>query len=905
MSYDPDSFVAKPPVWHSYAAESVLQAFATGQGGLSQSEARLRREKYGTNRLKPPKPESAVIRFLLQFHNVLIYILLGASMVTAFMGHWVDSGVILGVVIINAIIGFIQEGKAEKALNAIRRMLSLNAMVLREGHRMQVPAEQLVPGDMVLLQSGDKVPADIRLLSCKNLRIEEAALTGESLAVEKSISAVDAVTAIGDRFCMAYSGTLVVYGQGMGVVVATGQHTEIGRISQMIAQVDKLVSPLLRQMAVFGRWLTVVILLLAVSLFVYGFLLRDYPLGEIFMAAVSMAIAAIPEGLPAIMTITLALGVQNMARRSAIVRRLPAVETLGAVTVICTDKTGTLTRNEMTVQSVMTASDQLQVSGVGYAPVGGFSRNGKEIEIADDADMLELFRAGLLCNDASLHQHDDRWDIQGDPTEGALVTLAMKAGLDSISGQQALPRVDVIPFESEHRFMATLHHDPAGHGSIYVKGAPEEVLTMCSHQRNQGNDDPIQLDLWHTKISAASETGQRILALASRKVQAKQKTLAFSDAEAGFTLLGLVGIIDPPREEAITAVQQCHAAGIQVKMITGDHRITACAIGAKLGIGDGQRAITGIELDDMDDTQLRQVAADMEIFARANPEHKLRLVTALQENGEVVAMTGDGVNDAPALKRADIGVAMGQKGTEVAKEAAEMVLTDDNFASITHAVEEGRTVYDNIRKTVVYILPTSSGEAGILMLAIILGMALPITPVQILWINMVTTVTLAISLSFERPESGVMSRAPHDPNASILSGFLVWRIVFVSLLMISGGFALYIWETLQGSSVELSRTVVVNALVMCEIVYLFNCRYLVASVYSRQGFLGNRYVLWAIGLLLVLQMLFTYWPVMQQLFGTTALDAATWGRIIAVSLILFLLIEFEKFLLRKRGITDL
>ncbi|PXX11416.1 P-type E1-E2 ATPase [Nitrosomonas ureae] len=905
MSYDPDSFVDKTPAWHSYAAESVLQAFATGQSGLSQSEAKLRWEKYGANRLKPPKPESAVIRFLLQFHNVLIYILLVASVVTAFMGHWVDSGVILGVVMINAVIGFLQEGKAEKALSAIRRMLSLNAMVLREGHRMQVPAEQLVPGDVVLLQSGDKVPADMRLLSCKNLRIEEAALTGESVAVEKSIPAVDTVTAIGDRFCMAYSGTLVVYGQGMGVVVATGQYTEIGRISQMIAQVDKLVSPLLRQMAIFGRWLTVVILFLAASLFVYGFLLHDYPPGEIFMAAVSMAIAAIPEGLPAIMTITLALGVQNMARRSAIVRRLPAVETLGAVTVICTDKTGTLTRNEMTVQSVITASDQLQVGGVGYAPVGGFSRDGREIRIADDADILELFRAGLLCNDASLQQHDDRWDIQGDPTEGALVTLAMKAGLDSISEQKALPRVDVIPFESEHRFMATLHHDSAGQGLIYAKGAPEEVLAMCSHQRSQGKDESIQLDFWHARISAASETGQRILAIASRKVQAKQQTLAFSDAETGFTLLGLVGIVDPPREAAIAAVQQCHAAGIQVKMITGDHRITACAIGKKLGIGDGQRAITGIELDDMDDAQLRRVAADMEIFARANPEHKLRLVTALQENGEVVAMTGDGVNDAPALKRADIGVAMGQKGTEVAKEAAEMVLMDDNFASITHAVEEGRTVYDNIRKTVVYILPTSSGEAGILMLAIILGMALPITPVQILWINMVTTVTLAISLSFERPESGVMSRPPHDPNASILSGFLVWRIVFVSLLMISGGFALYIWETLQGSSVELSRTVVVNTLVMCEIVYLFNCRYLVASVYSRQGFLGNRYVLWAIGLLLMLQMLFTYWPVMQQLFGTTALDAATWGRIIAVSLILFLLIEFEKFLLRRRGITNL
>jgi len=895
----------KIPAWHSYSPQEVLEELKTGHAGLSQTEAQQRLEQYGANRLKPPKPKSAIIRFLLQFHNVLIYILLVASVMTALLGHWVDSGVILGVVVINAIIGFVQEGKAEKALVAIRRMLSLNAMVLRDGQRMQIPAEELVPGDVVLLQSGDKVPADIRLLSCKNLRIEEAALTGESEAVEKSIQAVDELIAIGDRFCMAYSGTLVVYGQGLGVVVATSHHTEIGRISQMLEQVEQLVSPLFRQMAIFGRWLTTVILLLAASIFVYGLLLHDYPISEIFMAAVSMAIAAIPEGLPAIMTITLALGVQNMARRSAIVRRLPAVETLGAVTVICTDKTGTLTRNEMTVQNVMTAHDQLQVGGVGYAPTGGFSRDGEEILIGGYIDMLELFRAGLLCNDASLHQRDGAWVIHGDPTEGALITLAMKGSLDPVFEHEAHPRTDVIPFESEHRFMATLHHDHAGHSLIYVKGAPEEVLAMCSHQRSLGEDRSIELDFWHARIQEASTKGQRILAMASHAVQAKQQTLAFSDVETGFTLLGLVGIIDPPREEAIVAVDKCHTAGIRVKMITGDHRITACAIGAKLGIGDGQRAVTGVELDDLDDTQLRQVVAEVDIFARANPEHKLRLVTALQDNGEVVAMTGDGVNDAPALKRADIGVAMGQKGTEVAKEAAEMVLTDDNFASITHAVEEGRTAYDNIRKTVVYIIPTSGGEAGILMLAIILGMALPITPVQILWINMVTTVTLAISLSFERPESGVMSRPPHDPNASILSGFLVWRIVFVSLLMIAGGFALYFWETLQGSSVELSRTVVVNVLVMCEIVYLFNCRYLVASVCSRQGLLGNRYVLLAVGLLLILQLLFTYLPVMQLLFGTTALDTAAWGRIVAFSLFLFLAIECEKYWLRRRGIKDL
>jgi magnesium-transporting ATPase (P-type) len=899
------SLFDQTPAWHNYPSQQVLEALKTVHAGLSQAEAKARLEQYGVNRLQPPKPKNAVIRFLLQFHNVLIYILLVASMMTAFLGHWVDSGVILGVVVINAVIGFVQEGKAEKALNAIRRMLSLSAIVLREGQRLQLPAEQLAPGDIVLLQSGDKVPADLRLLSCKNLRIEEAALTGESEPVEKSIDAVDVSTAIGDRVCMAYSGTLVVYGQGSGVVVATGHHTEIGRISQMIAQVDKLISPLLRQMAIFGRWLTLVIVLLAAGIFVYGLLLRDYPINEILMAAISMAIAAIPEGLPAIMTITLALGVQSMARRNAIVRRLPAVESLGAVTVICTDKTGTLTRNEMTARSAMTADIQLQISGVGYGPVGGFSCDGKKIRIADCTGMLDMFRAGLLCNDARLHQHNAEWIIDGDPTEGALITLAMKAALDPVSEHASLPRTDVIPFESEHSFMATLHHDPAGHGLIYVKGAPEEVLAMCSQQRSQGEDRLLQPDFWYAKIRKASAAGQRVLAMANRVVQGKQQTLAFSDVKAGFTLLGLVGIIDPPREEAITAVQRCHAAGIRIKMITGDHRITACTIGAQLNIGDGQHAVTGVELDGMDDAQLRKLVEEVDVFARANPEHKLRLVKALQDNGEIVAMTGDGVNDAPALKRADIGVAMGQKGTEVAKEAAEMVLMDDNFASITYAVEEGRTVYDNIRKTVVFIIPTSSGGAGILMLAILLGMALPITPVQILWINMVTTVTLAIALSFERPEMDVMSRSPHDPDTSILSGFLVWRIVLVAILMIGGGFALYFWEIMQGSSVAFSRTVVVNALVMAQIVYLFNCRYLLASVLSLEGLLGNRNILVAVGLLLLLQLALTYLPAMQQLFGTAGLDAIAWGRIIAISLMLFMLIEFEKYVMRRKGSKDL
>jgi magnesium-transporting ATPase (P-type) len=904
MRRDQPSSSNKAPIWHSFSPQEVLVRLQTDHAGLSQEEAQQRLEKYGPNRLKPPQQKSAFMRFLLQFHNVLIYILLAASVMTAFLGHWLDSGVILVVVVINAIIGAIQEGKAEKALAAIRNMLSLSASVLRDGQRQQIPAEELVPGDIVMLQSGDKVPADLRLLNEKNLRIDEAALTGESIAVDKTNQAVAEVSAIGDRFCMAYSGTLVVYGQGMGVVVATSSHTEIGRISQMLEQVDKLTTPLLRKIASFGHRLAIVTLVLAVTIFTYGLVFQDYSVGEMFLAAIGMAIAVIPEELPPIMTIALALGVQSMARRSAIIRRLPAVETLGAVTVICTDKTGTLTRNEMTVQRVITADYVMLVSGVGYAPNGGFSINDKEVLITEYPGMLEMFRAGLLCNDAQLHQRDGTWAIDGDPTEGALITLAMKAALDPIFEHESLPRTDVIPFESEHRFMATLHHDHSGHGLIYVKGAPEEVLEMCSKQRSSGDDCVIDLDYWHPKIQQAAASGQRMLAIAVRVAEARQQTLVFSDIGAGFTLLGLVGIIDPPREEAITAVGQCHTAGIRVKMITGDHGVTASAIGAKLAIGDGRSVVTGIELDAMDDAQLRKVVTETDVFARANPEHKLRLVTALQDNGEIVAMTGDGVNDAPALKRADVGVAMGLKGTEVSKEAAEMVLADDNFASITHAVEEGRTVYDNIRKSIVYVLPTNGGEAGIIILAIFLGMALPITPVQILWVNMVTTVTLAVALSFERPETDVMWRPPRDPDASILSGFLVWRIVFVSLLMIGGGFSLFFWETMQGSSIELSRTVLVNALVFGEIVYLFNCRHLLTSVISKEGLLGNRYVLLSVAILIILQMLFTYLPFFQQVFGTVALDLAAWGRIIAFGLFLFMAVELEKYLLHRRVVDN-
>ncbi len=778
-------------------------------------------------------------------------------------------------------------------------MLSLQATVLREGKRKQIPAGEIVPGDIVFLQSGDKVPADLRLFQVKNLRIEEAALTGESQPVEKSITAMPEQTVIGDRSGMAYSSTLVVYGQGTGVVVATGNSTEIGRISTMLEHVQELVTPLLRQMEVFGRWLTVVILVLAIGTFVYGSLFRDYVASEIFLAAVSLAVAAIPEGLPAIITITLALGVRKMARLNAIVRRLPAVEVLGAVTVICTDKTGTLTRNEMTVQRVATTDQVFEVSGVGYAPQGGFNRDGKEASATDHLLILDIARAGLLCNDARLREIDGTWHIEGDPTEGALIPLAMKAGFDPDHEHELLPRTDVIPFESERLFMATLHHDHAGHGFVYVKGAPERVLEMCINQRSLGEDRALDRAYWLNQAEEIAALGQRLLAVAVKSVDTSHRELNISDVEGGFTLLGLFGIIDPPRVEAIAAVRECQSAGIRVKMITGDHAVTAQTIGSQLGIGNGQKVLTGLDLELMDDVQLQSAVADVDIFARASPEHKLRLVKTLQASGEIVAMTGDGVNDAPALKRAEVGVAMGMKGTEVAKEAAEMVLADDNFASIVHAVKEGRVIYDNIRKTIIYIMPTNGGEAGIIVIAILVGMPLPITPVQILWINMVTAVTLSLSLVFEEPERGVMQRPPRDAQESILTGFMMWRVIFVSILLMGGSLGLYFWEQAQGAGIEASRTAAVNALVAGEIFYLFNCRYISASALSWSGICGNRYVLIAIGILIIMQMSFTYTTVMQNLFGTAAIDIAAWSRIVAFGVLLFVIVEIEKYLIRR------
>ncbi len=889
------------PDWHALDTDAVLSRVSGSEEGLEQSEAERRLAEHGPNTLPEAKPRSPLMRFLAQFHNVLIYVLIVAGAVTALLQHWLDAGVIFGVVLINAFIGFVQEGKAEDALKAIRGMLSAHARVWRDGRLVTIDASELVPGDLVALQSGDKVPADLRLLRAKGVDIEEAALTGESVPIAKRTDAMAADTVLADRRCMAYSGTLVTHGQGAGIVVATAAGTEIGRISAMVADVEQLTTPLLRQMAQFGRWLTLAILIIAAASFAFGVLVRDYTAAEMFLASVGLAVAAIPEGLPAIMTITLAIGVQRMAGRNAIIRRLPAVETLGTVGVICSDKTGTLTRNEMTVGTVATQARDLRLTGTGYDPHGVFLADHEPIEAQDDRLLLDALRGVTLCNDASLEQREGEWRVHGGPMEGALLVAAVKAGLDTELLVKELPRTDLIPFESSHKFMATLHHSHSSESFIFVKGAPEAVLERCASERTSEGDRPLNLEVWQQRMETMAAAGQRVLAVAVKPGEPRRADLNFKDVEQGLTLLGLFGLIDPPREEAIAAVRVCQQAGIRVKMITGDHATTAKAIASQIGLRSTETALTGRELDAMDDAELQRRVTEVDVYARVTPEHKLRLVTHLQQRGTVVAMTGDGVNDAPALKRADVGVAMGINGTEAAKEASEMVLADDNFASIANAVEEGRTVYDNLRKAILFILPTNGGEALVVLGAILFGFQqFPLTPVQILWVNMITAVTLALALAFEPPEPGVMSRPPRNSRQPVLTPIFLWRIGYVSLILMIGTFGLFLLDRWQGANIEHARTVAVNTLVMFEIFYLFNSRYMEAPVLNLRGLFGNHIVLIAVAALILFQLAFTYWGPLQMLFGTAALSAGNWLLIVLVAASVLFIVEYEKSRVRQR-----
>jgi len=884
-----------PQRWHDRPGEAACAGLQTTPDGLTDDEARARLRSCGPNRLPEPPRQSAAMRFLLQFHNILIYVLLAAAVITAVLEHVVDTAVILAVVIANAIIGFIQEGKAEEAMAAIRQMLAPRAAVLRGGERHTVAGEELVPGDIVLLEAGDRVPADLRLLKVHGLQIQEAILTGESLPVDKRVDPVAGDAALGDRFCMAYSGTLVGAGQARGVVVATGAETEIGRISGMLADVETLATPLVRQMDVFARWLTVLILLCSALLLAFGYFVEHYEFGDIFMVVVGLAVAAIPEGLPAVMTITLAIGVHAMARRNAIVRRLPAIETLGSVSVICTDKTGTLTRNEMAVGCLVTREGVFPVTGTGYSPVGEVALTGRDGADNGSAVLVDLARAGTLCSDAELREHAGDWSVEGDPMEGALLAFAGKAGLDTRKERRIWTRTDAIAFDAKHRFMATLNHDHEGHACIFVKGAPERLLDMCASQRTTpGSAEPLDAGYWRQQAEAIAGAGQRVLAFASRPVSPEHTVLEHADVEGSLVLLGMVGLIDPPRPEAIAAVAECQGAGIRVKMITGDHAGTAVAIGRQIGLQNPGKVLTGAELDGMKDAALAAAVLDTDVFARTSPAHKLRLVMALQSHGMTVAMTGDGVNDAPALKRADAGIAMGRKGSEAAKEASELVLADDNFASIVAAVREGRTVYDNIRKVISWTLPTNAGEAATIIVALLAGMTLPITAVQILWINLITATTLGIALAFEPTEDRTMRRPPRPPGEPLLSGALAWHIVLVAILFVCGVFGTYTYALDRGYPLELARTIAVNTLVVMEIFHLFFIRNIYGTSLTWKAVRGTRVVWTMVIIVTAAQFAITYLPVMQAIFETRPVPLLDGLLIVGVGVLLFAIIEVEK-----------
>ena len=889
----PDSPVSAPDntstvSWHAETAEGIVRRLKTDlEHGLDDADAATRLATHGPNQLSGFHATPGWKRFLDQLAQPLVIVLIGAAVITGALGEWVDSSVIFGVVLVNALIGYWQEAQAEGALAALARTVSTPVTVLRGGQRQQLDAGQLVPGDIVHLAAGDRTPADLRLFHQRELHTDDSMLTGESLPVSKQSEALATDTVLAERRNMAYAGTTVVAGQGSGIVIATGDATETGRIAGLIAAADELATPLTRKMAAFSNWLLWAIGGLAVLTFGIG-LARGESAFDMFMAAVALAVGAIPEGLPAAVTVTLAIGVARMARRRAIIRHLPAVETLGSTTVICSDKTGTLTENAMTVRALWAGGQRFAVSGHGYNPDGVISH--EEVPASIDGALREILIAGALCNDASLRRSGPHWKITGDPTEAALLVAARKGGLAEQTLQTLLPRHDELPFDANHQYMATAHRGEAGE-MIYFKGALEKLLPHCRGQLlgdgQIGPLDPAAVE--HTALTLAGQ-GMRVLLLARRPgLSGEELGEAALD---GLTLIGLVGMIDPPRKAAISAIRHCHSAGIRVKMITGDHAVTALAIARQIGLA-GEKAMTGRELAELDDPALAIAAHEIDVFARVEPEQKLRLVRALQGRGEVVAMTGDGVNDAPALKQADIGIAMGLGGTEVAKEAADMVLTDDNFASIEAAVEEGRGVWDNLVKFITWTLPTNFGEGLVIVAAIVFGATLPITPLQILWINMTTAVLLGLPLAFEPIERGIMQRMPRRLETAVLDAALIRRITLVSLLLLGGSFGLFLRALENGHTLAEARTVAVNVFVMVEIFYLFNCRSLSLGFW-KLGLFSNLWIWGGVASMLLLQLLLTYWSPLNAMFQTAPIGWAEWAEISAVALLSSVLIGLEK-----------
>ncbi len=888
---------------HALAAHEVLLLLESDpHHGLSGQEAAGRLKRFGPNMLPEANVVGRFTRLLRQLHHPLIYVLLFAGVVTLALGEVVDSAVIFGVVAINAMVGYLQESKAEAALDALRSMVRTEARVRRDGHQRTVPSEHVVPGDVALIEAGDKVPADLRLVQVYELQVDESTLTGESLPVPKHEVALPAATPVADRHNMVYSGTLVTHGTGVGVVVATGAETELGEIHRLVGTAENVSTPLTRKLTWFSKVLTAAILGLAGVTFVVG-VLRGESSTEMFTAAVALAVGAIPEGLPAAVTITLAIGVNRMARRRAVIRRMPAVETLGSTTIVCSDKTGTLTENQMTVQRIWTPDTEFTVTGTGYQPEGSvLDPNGTEMSRNQDSALRWTLIAGATCNDARLDETDGAYSVIGDPTEGAMLVAAAKVGLGSPTAKRLFPRVDAIPFSSDRKYMATLHDDSDSHRRVFAKGAVEQILDLCTTQMGaHGTPSPLDRDQALSAADALADQGLRVLATATT---ALADDLAFTpDAYRGhLTLTGLQAMLDPPRPQAISAVQSCHTAGIAVKMITGDHARTAATIARQLGILSTHdhhvEVLTGADLEALDATEYPDAVERASVFARVSPAQKVRLVEGLQARGHVVAMTGDGVNDAPALQQADIGVAMGRGGTEVAKEAADMVLTDDDFATIEAAVEEGRGIFDNLTKFIVWTLPTNVGEGLVILVAILLGAALPILPVQILWINMTTAVALGLTLAFEPKEDGIMQRPPRDPRRPLLTAALITRIALVAVILVGGAWWLFEWEQANGASLDEARTAALNLFVTVEAFYLFNCRSLTRSAWH-VGLLSNHWLIGGVTVQALGQLALTYVPFMNTVFRTAPITAAAWSRILLVAIGATLIVAIDKKLRRR------
>ena len=887
---------ADPVEAYARDVEEILADHPTGLDGLTEDAATTALGEHGPNALPEGEKETRLQRLLRQFRDPMIYVLLAAAVFTAVLGQVFDTIVILAVVLINALVGYIQEGRAADALESIRAMLTLSATVRRDGTWSTVPAEELVPGDLIRLGAGDRVPADARLVRATNLTVEESALTGESVPAAKSVDAVAQDAVLGDRTSMAYSGTTVASGSATGLVTATGSATEIGRITEMLAEVETIETPLVRAMRKFSTALAVVAVIMALAMVAVGWLVHDYPAAELVMAGIGFAVAAIPEGLPAVLTITLALGVQRMAGRNAITRRMASVETLGSVTTICSDKTGTLTRNEMTVRTVVTPAHRFEVTGTGYGPEGEIhdAETGEVVELDDHHDLFAVAEVAERANDSTLQpaENGDDWAVAGDPTDGGIRTFALKAGAKGADER----RIAVVPFDSDYKYMATLdtHIEEPERLVIHLKGAPDRLLDRCDRQGTGLHDtEPLDRDRWETEIHELGARGLRVLAAAARSAPADTSTLERADVDAGgFVFLGLYGIIDPPRPEAVDAIERVHGAGIDVKMITGDHADTARAIAGEMGIGD--RVITGAELERASDEELREIVREHDVYARTSPEHKIRLVKALQANGHVVAMTGDGVNDAPSLKRSDVGVAMGIKGTEATKDAADVVLADDNFASIAAAVEMGRTIYDNLKKAIVFMLPTNGGQGLVILVSLVLGMTLPITPLQVLWVNLITAVTLSLALAFEPGEPGLMKRKPRNPKESLLNAEAVIRIVYVSLLLGGLAIAAFLWGQDSGHDLAISRTLAVNTLVVGQIFYLLAARFTRASSLRPELFTTNPISWVCIALMVLLQLAFVYAPFLKTAFGTTGVGLHMWLLPVLAGVAVFVVVEIDK-----------